>query len=115
MPSDVVSHLQGRLSKQGFRYRLAVTDKHSYAVLVNVELDGYPPSHRLDLLPISLTGDLFPGVSAAIWSLRCCEHVRSMDVQLWLRSFRETEGKLFLGDSELPDLLLQELSVVAAA
>lgn len=115
MPSDVVSHLQGRLSKIGFRYRLAVTDAHSYAVLVNVEGYGYSPSNWPDLLLAGLNGGLNGAGSPAGWNLRCCQQARDMDVQLWLTFFREADGKLFFGDSKLPDRLRYEVSVVAAA
>lgn len=57
------------------------------------------------LVPLSLVHE------SRAWHLRCCRDALEDGAEVWLKSLRETEGRIFFGDKRWPHDLLDDVSV----
>lgn len=111
MPSDMLEELDERLRGHAYRRCAALTAKGDYEILLRLE----PVSSLLsvdELLPTS-PSELFVARGCRAWRFKCCWNAWGSDLEVWLRSFRETDDKVIFGDRKLPHELRGDVRGVA--
>lgn len=111
MPSEILDQLRQRLKNRCFRHCGVLMPSGVYQILVRMDACIFTLRTR-DLVPDPLA-PLFHVHESRAWHLRCCRDALEDDAEVWLKSLRETEGRIFFGDKRLPHDLQDDVSAAS--
>lgn len=112
MPWEMTHELRKRFGKREFRYCGALSEAHTYEVLIRLDADGSSERPH-GFLPESI-GLKRPCHATGAWCLPCCWDMRYREAALWAALTREMPARFTFGDNRLPDNLLSDVKTAAA-